>query len=180
LFHNLIKSNDLAATFNGSDKVLLSYKGAVTEDLISNILLFVESKFQQVKTSTRLKRKIISVLVEALQNIFRHGQEQQHVAESEVTVFQKDGDYLVVTGNRVEAKRAIELKERVDALNTMTKEELNASYRHILHTKAKTSPEGSGVGMIDMLRRSGGQIKFSMEKVEDNYYFCSMEIKVGS
>jgi hypothetical protein len=167
-----------AAALTGNDTVLLSYKGAVTEDLISNILLFIESKFKQVKTTARVKRKIISVLVEALQNIFRHGQEHS-IPVSEVTVYQKDGSYLVVTGNRIDTKRALELKQRVDLLNNMSKDELTESYRHILLTKAKSSADGSGVGMIDMLRRSGAQINFTMDKLEGDFYFCSMEIKVG-
>jgi hypothetical protein len=64
-------------------------------------------------------------------------------------------------------------------LNSLSKEELNSSYRNILQHKLKTSPNGSGVGMIDMLRRSGNQIQFSMHKMEDEFYFVSMEIKVA-
>lgn len=171
-------------TVNGDERVVLSYKGAVTEDLISQILHYIEGRFTQFPTTARVRRKIVSVLVEAMQNIFRHGPKMElalaEKAESEVTVYRCDDDYLVVTGNRVESAKAFDLKARIDRINAMSKEELNASYRHILETKAKTSPNGSGVGIIDIARRTGNQIEFSMEKVGDNSYFCSMQIKIGA
>ena len=172
-------TNQMRATFNGNDSVLVSYKGAVTEDLITNLLHYLDLKFLQLKASSRIKRKIISVLVEALENIFWHGHQTEGKPDSEVSVYEENGAFLVVTGNRVEAKKALELKDRIDLLNTLSSEELNANYRHILEHKIKSSPNGSGVGMIDMLRRSGNQIQLSMEKMEDDSYFVTMQIKVA-
>jgi len=174
-----IITKQMRATFNGNDSVLVSYKGAVTEDLITNLLQYLDAKFVQLKASSRIKRKIISVLVEALENIFWHGHQPIGRPDSEVSVYEENGSYLVVTGNRVEARKAHELKDRIELLNTLSAEELNANYRHILEHKIKSSPNGSGVGMIDMLRRSGNQIQLQMEKLDEEFYFVTMQIKVA-
>jgi len=169
----------MQATFNGREDVLLAYKGTVNEDLITNLLAYLDAKFHLLKISARIKRKITSVLVESLQNIFWHGHQVAGEQDSEVTVFEKEGSYLVVTGNRVAPNKARDLRARLELLNGLSREELNQSYRSILQQKLKTSPQGSGVGIIDMLRRSGNQIDFSMDKLEDGYYFVSMQIKVA-
>ncbi len=52
--------------------VLLSYKGSISADLITNVLDIVESKLKEVDTSVTAKKKIYNVLVESLQNLYHH------------------------------------------------------------------------------------------------------------
>ena len=163
---------------------MISYKGAITEDLITTVLQYIESRFKHFPATARVRRKVVSVLVEAMQNIFHHGEkaksQPQEEEDSTVMVYRREADYLILAGNRVESGKAFELKERIDRINSMSRDELNANYRRILETRNKSSASGSGVGMIDIARRTGQQIEFTMEKVEGNYYFCSMQIKIAS
>lgn len=161
---------------------MLRYSGSITSDQISEILERVEDQFGQLKASPQVKKKIMGVLVESIQNVFHHGAKgqspnQQH--DSSVLVAESDGDYIVVTGNRIPTEKAMQLAERLERINSMTREELNKSYRNILLSKLKSSIHGAGVGMIDIARRSGSKILYKLEKIDENFYFFSMEVKIA-
>ncbi len=164
-------------------RVLLRYTGSITSDQISDILERVEGQFGQIKASPQVKKKIMGVLVESIQNVFHHGAKgsspsQEH--DSSVMVAERNGDYIVVTGNRIPTDKALILAERLERINSMTREELNNNYRNILLQKLKSSAFGAGVGMIDIARRSGSKIQFTLEKIDENFHFFSMEVKIAS
>ena len=167
---------------NSPDDVMISYKGTITSELISSILDFVEARFREIKATAVVRRKIISVLVEALQNIFHHEKSDDGPPpepEATVMVCHRGADYILITGNRVRAERAQELADRIRRINAMSRDELNSSYKHILATRQKSSPTGSGVGFIDIARRSGQKIDFGMQKVDEDHYFFTMEVKIA-
>ena len=174
---------------NKTDEVMLSYKGTITSELITSILAFVEARFAEIKATPMVRRKIVSVLVEALQNIFHHDDKavqalpallhQPTQPDATVMVCQRGPDYILITGNRVRAARAQELATRIGRINAMTREELNSNYQHILATRRKSSPTGSGVGFIDIARRSGQKIEYAMQKVDPDHYFFTMQVKIA-
>lgn len=166
---------------DGTNRLVMAYKGQLTEEVISNTLGFIEQKIKQFAAPARIRRKVFSVLVEALQNIFWHGRQygQPLEPEAEVQVYQQGEDYLLVTGNWIEAHKAVDLKRRVELISAMSQDELNDNYRRILATKAKTSPQGSGVGMLDIARRTGNKIELIIDKIEGDYYYCTLNIKIG-
>jgi hypothetical protein len=128
------------------EMLTINFSGGVTSDHISEILTFIDKRFREMKAKASTRRKITSVLVESLQNIFHHGplhgQGPGEHAESKVIIRREDGDFLVITGNHIPADRAQELKVKIEGINSMTREELNLSYRHILFNKLKTSKMG--------------------------------------
>jgi hypothetical protein len=233
---NLMQAQD------GQDYVMVSYRGDITADVISRVLQYIEARFTDKMAPPSVRRKIVSVLVETLQNIFHHapsaekdntgisqigqafangqhnqtdhkvhntrygetnGQEEhrpntttpskiaseselrgtlhpEEVPDSTVMVCRKDKGYLVLTGNRIRTEQALILKERIDRINAMSRDELTSSYRTILSTRQKSSATGSGVGIIDIARRSGHKIEVSLREVDEEYQFFQMQIKIAS
>jgi hypothetical protein len=165
------------------DKVMLSYRGRVNGDLITSLLQFAEAKFSELQTAPVIRKKLINILVETLQNIFHHGRnphDSTHPDDSSLLMITREEDgYLVITGNHVSAAKAQAMKLRLDRINAMSKEELSMNYRHILSTKEKApDTAGAGIGMIDIARRSGKKIEYSMRSIDDDCYFFCMQIKI--
>lgn len=163
-------------------RVMLRYTGSITSDQISDILERVEGQFGQIKASPQVKKKIMGVLIESIQNVFHHGAKGQSPSpahDSSVLVAEQNGDYIVVTGNRIPTEKAMQLADRLERINSMTREELNNNYRNILLQKLKSSAFGAGVGMIDIARRSGSKIQYKLEKIDESFHFFSMEVKIA-
>ncbi len=111
--------------------VLLAYKGSITSDLINDILEAVEKKLEEANAESKLRKKIYNVLVESLQNLFHHIETNHEGIQEEldpkfgVLVIEREGEfYKVTTGNFVNTRRIKFLKEKIDKINSLTKDEL--------------------------------------------------------
>jgi hypothetical protein len=165
--------------------VILAYKGSITSELINDILETVETKLEEANADSRLRKKIYNVLVESLQNLFHHI-EQVHEGINEdldpkfgVLVIVREGEfYKVTTGNFVNAKRIKFLKEKIDKINSLTKDELKDMYKFILNHQKLSAKGGGGLGLVDIARKSGNKLEYEFYNYNDNYYFFSLTISV--
>ena len=165
--------------------VILAYKGSITSELINDILETVETKLEEANADSRLRKKIYNVLVESLQNLFHHI-EQVHEGINEdldpkfgVLVIIREGEfYKVTTGNFVNAKRIKFLKEKIDKINSLTKDELKDMYKFILNHQKLSAKGGGGLGLVDIARKSGNKLEYEFYNYNDNYYFFSLTISV--
>lgn len=165
--------------------VILAYKGSITSELINDILEAVESKFEEANEDSKLRKKIYNVLVESLQNLFHHI-EPHHEGIAEdldpkfgVLVIVRHGDhYRVTTGNFIQAKRIKFLKEKIDKINSLSRDELKDMYKFILNHQRLSAKGGGGLGLVDIARKSGNKLEYQFDQYNDNYYFYSLTISV--
>ncbi len=178
---------DLQEWYNALTKkaVIMAYKGAITSELIEKFLDTVEGKLEEIKETNKLKRKVYSVLVETLQNLYHHidKAKSSEVSLSDtqfaIVVFSRDGEkYKISTGNFVKLDKIKHLKERLDQINYLSKDELKALYRMILDNQEFSQKGGGGLGMIDIARKTGSKLNYTFHKYNENYKFFSLSILV--
>lgn len=165
------------------DNVVLAYKGTVSEELFDSILRLAESKLNKLELKSSLKKKVFNILVEILQNIYHHFGcgEREGAKESIVFLLYKDTvGYRIISGNPMKRQDAQRLKERLDTLNGMTHEELRAVYRDRLSRGKPTDKGGAGLGMMDILRKSGERIGYNFQDIDNDLSFFSLEIKISA
>ena len=61
-------------------------------------------------------------------------------------------------------------------MNALTDEEINALYLEVLVFEGHTKKGGAGLGMLDILRKSGSKLDCVMYKVSQDYSFFSLEV----
>jgi hypothetical protein len=165
--------------------VILAYKGSITSELINDILEAVEKKLEEADADSKLRKKIYNVLVESLQNLFHHIEMSHEGIKEEldpkfgILVVVKEGDfYKVTTGNFVNTKRIKFLKEKIDKINTLTKDELKDMYKFILNHQKLSAKGGGGLGLVDIARKSGNKLEYEFFNYNDDYYFFNLTISV--
>ncbi len=180
-------SFNLAEYYSNLSKgdVVLAYKGSITSDLINDILEGVEKRLEDADEDGKLRKKIYNVLVESLQNLFHHietvheGIEEPLDPKFGVLVVVKDGDlYKVTTGNFINAKRIKFLKEKIDKINSLSKDELKDMYKFILNHQRLSAKGGGGLGLVDIARKSGNKLEYDFYQYNDDYYFFNLTISV--
>jgi hypothetical protein len=180
-------SFDLKEYYSNLSKgdVLLAYKGSITSELINDILEAVEKKLEEVNTDGRLRKKIYNVLVESLQNLFHHIETVHEGIGIEldpkfgILFIEREGEfYKVTTGNFVNAKRIKFLKEKIDKINSLTKDELKDMYKFILNHQKLSAKGGGGLGLVDIARKSGNKLEYEFYTYNDNYSFFSLTIRI--
>ena len=166
-------------------EVLLAYKGSITAELITNVLGVVESKLDHVIDKSVTKKKIYNILVESLQNLYHHVDDlPDEVNESMdihfgIFVISKGKDsYDIRTGNFIKTDKISKLKERLDKIKSLSKDELKELYKFVLNNQKFSDKGGGGLGLIDIARRTDGKVEYEFDDYDDNYAFFSLNITI--
>ena len=164
--------------------IMLSFKGAITSELLSSILTIMESKMDTMDEQPKIKKKVFNVLVECLQNLYHHIDEAPDAEfgiDSKSAIFmigKMDDHYSIITGNFIHTEFIDKLKGRLDAINGMSKEELKAHYKEVLNNGQMSDKGGGGLGMIDIARKSGQKLDYNFMRINDKSSFFSLNVKV--
>ena len=165
--------------------VLLSFKGMITSELLTTILQIMESKMDHIDENPKVKKKVFNILVECLQNLYHHIDQDDFVhipaeERSALLMIAKIGDaYQITTGNYMKAGDVSGLKEKLDLVNGMDKEELKTYYKQVLSEGSMSSKGTAGLGMIDIARKSGEKLDYEFLSINDKTSFFSLTVKIA-
>ncbi|MCF6242298.1 MAG: SiaB family protein kinase [Bacteroidales bacterium] len=157
------------------------YRGAFTQNLTRKILSLAESNLQRFVDKSSLQNRIYFIMVEGLQNVTRH-QEPTNDSKSEhagIFAIQKvENRYIITTGNTIVNTKVDSLKQRLEKVNNLDREELKKLHREILSTGELSDKGGAGLGLIEMARRSGNRLTFDFEYIDLywSYFYLQTEI----
>ncbi len=176
--------NEYYSKLDGGE-VLMSFKGNISSELISNVLEVVESKMDEYNENSKIRKKVYNVLVESLQNLYHHIEvlpdEMNDVYESKfgiLVVSRVKDRYKISTGNFITQDKVDVLRNKIDKINSMGKEELKDMYKFILNHQRLSEKGGGGLGLVDIARKTGNQIDYTFEKFDDSYYFFNLDVYI--
>jgi hypothetical protein len=168
-------------------KIMLSFKGEITSDLLTSILHIMESKLDNIGEDPKLKKKVYNVLVECLQNLYHHndGTGNQNLVKSDnqnsalFLIGRSDNStYKIITGNYILKENVTDFESKLERINSMNKDELKEYYINTLSNESFSDKGGGGLGMIDIARKSGQKFEYNFTPINNIYSFFSLIIKV--
>lgn len=168
-----------------SNKVVLSFKGDVTSQLMTSILQIIEQRMDDMNEAPRLRKKVYNVLVECLQNLYHHideiPSETAKTGTDRSAIFMislnKNG-YSITTGNYILASRKKDFEHKLERINSMDREELKDLYKEVLNSDERSDKGGGGLGMIDIARKTGNKLNYDFAPLNNEYAFFSLNINV--
>lgn len=174
------------------NKIMLSFKGDVTSELLTSILQIMEAKLENLQEEAKVKKKVYNVLVECLQNLYHHMDEMSantdivaddidpKVTRSAIFMIGKQGEhYTIITGNYIFNKNVAGFKAKLDKINLMDKEQLKEFYKEVLAEGGFSEKGGGGLGMIDIARKSGHKLDYLFDPIDDTYSFFNLTIRIN-
>ena len=157
----------------------------MTEDLLSSVFQMLEQKKEDDAIEARRIKKLNNILVECLQNIYHHGEDftgQEGGENNNSVVFllckNSSNNYRIITGNHMPTAGVASLKEKIDKVNGMNAEELKTYYREVLSSNELSEKGGAGLGIIDLVRKSGNKIEYRFDTVNEQFSFFSMIVNM--
>lgn len=167
-------------------RILLSFKGSLSPDLITALLGLVERKMEHIELDHRSRKRVFNVVMECLQNLYHHN--QQPLEPSGTTTgndphgvvmiaLQPDG-YSILTGNFMAGTDVERVKDHLDLINSMAPEELRSFYKSTLANGKFSERGGGGLGMIDIARKSGGKLEYGFVPYDKDSAFFSLNVNV--
>lgn len=159
-------------------RILLSYRGAMSQDIVIALLNLAEKKLNQTVEEFTVRNRVFSVMVECLQNITRHSEKNEFAGSNIFMLGLGESGFVIYSGNviRVEKKEALDSK--LSKLNRMSDNDLKEFYKFLMRNESVTEGESFGLGLIQIARKTGRPLYFNFEPVDNNHSFFTLKTSI--
>ena len=166
-----------------SEDLIFTYQGIVNKDIVSDILTLAENALKVEQIENKLRKKLFRVLLEGIQNLYKH-QTHHPMSEDELqevtTVLLRDTDgYQLILGNYINCTERNALKERIDIINSHDIKELRKKYIEKLSDNERTKEGGSGLGLMDMARKTSEPLSYEFTDVNSDVCYFKLIVKIN-
>jgi hypothetical protein len=163
--------------------LIFVYRGVVNNEIVKEMLHLTESALEAETIKNSVKRKIFRVLTEAIQNSYKH-QCELVLSDDKMKIitmaFAKRTSYFeLILGNYIIKEKAASLKVKMDRINGQNEKELKLSYRETLNNNSRTKAGGSGLGLMDIARKTGEPLNYNFTKVNDDVSYFTLNVKIN-
>ena len=161
------------------DDLLLSYKGDFDQRLVTPMWSYIEEKLDIEAHNLFLKSRLLSVIVECLQNICHHGEkiDNSKTTQGIFMIGKTQNEFITATGNFILNHYVESLKKLLDNINDMGKEGVKKRFKEVLK-ESKSSDHGGGLGFLDIARKSERKFEYHFHPVDKKYSFFSFQVKI--
>ena len=163
------------------NNVYLIWSGHLSPEIGKEVISFTETKLSEEDVDSGLRRKVFSILVEALDNVAKHspGIEAEEKYGMPVAMIRLEGRiYTVTTGNLILNDKVASLSEKIDLINKCDKTELMRLFKQALISPTLDSESTGNLGLIEMARKSGRKLIYHFDRVNDQYSYYMLTLKV--
>ncbi|WP_299457890.1 SiaB family protein kinase [uncultured Microscilla sp.] len=160
-----------------SESILFSYRGEITQELMVYFLRIVDKKLIGSKESPLIRRRILNIMIESLQNAVKHARDWYNESEIEpeneaiFLLSRRDDKYLLINGNAVKNDVKPFIERKIENINSLSSDKQRKLFRNIIKYGVYGSKGGAGLGFVDMARKSGDLINFDFEEIDEKYSY---------
>ncbi len=160
--------------------LIFTISGIFVQDKIVYMLSLLEKR---IKGRASNKNKIFNIIVELLQNVVNHADDYEinkKLGHYGIFYIAEKDDYLIVTtGNYIKNEKIDTVRKNLEYINTLSVRELTEKHRDILRVFKNGTPKiNAGLGLINLRMKTREKINYSFVKVDDDYSFISIEIRL--
>ncbi|MCX2863193.1 SiaB family protein kinase [Paucibacter sp. PLA-PC-4] len=156
-------------------RVIFYYVGYFSQNIIAAMAEAVKLQLEISGVDGPTRRKLFSSFIEMAQNIIHYSadaltpgsQTDRELRHGSVCISERDGRYLLLCANPVEAGVAEGLREKLERLRSMTLDEIKKAYREGLRAETPEGSKGAGMGFLTMARDASEPLAFSIEPMDD-------------
>jgi hypothetical protein len=162
------------------ENIILCFQGDFNQDLVNAILVLTERGPDIQGSSTVVRARVFSILVECMQNIRKYGAPTDSSADLKpgiVIVCCKDGNYVLKTGNFIADHEVESLKQKLDKVKSLNKEDLKVLHKKVLAETKLSEKSGAGLGLISIGRKCDGFI-YQFKPGGGGTIFYTLEIDI--
>ena len=160
-----------------NSEIILAHQGLMSFEVIGTLLGRLKEETEARGIGIAQYKKILSVMIEALENIFKYNEFFEH----ETALFphyyphfkiEKKNDYfLLTTANPILNKDIEKLRNHMDKINSLDREGLRQMFRDTLTNGKFSAKGGAGLGFIEMVKISESKIDYRFDPINNNYSY---------
>ncbi|MDO8608379.1 MAG: SiaB family protein kinase [Phaeospirillum sp.] len=164
--------------------IIFSFSGYMSEGILYSLGAALRQKMALEDTNVGTVKKVFSVFVEQAQNIIRYSADKvgdrtsSELSSGMVTIGTEGGRFFIVCANVVLAVDEPKLRERLECLQKMDKDEIKAYYKEQLREAPEEQSRGATIGLIEIARRASEPIEFDFDRISDETFFFCMKVSI--
>lgn len=175
------KFEKLVFSCKGSDewRVLYNYFGAINEFSIEHITEATENCLSTADFSKNTRKKAFAILIEGLQNIYRHGlKNEENDAIGAFTLLSSNSCVQLHFFNIIQNESIKVMNDYCQYLCTMPLEDVKALYMKTLSTVDMTEKGGASLGCMLIKLKSGGNSNYVFETMDKDMSSFHLTVSV--
>lgn len=159
--------------------VKLKYDGEITFDKIEFLLTLFNQKMPDTKSPV-CKTRLFSIMVECLENAYRHNyccpDENPQI---KVELIQDNDNYTLSIGNQIGNSELLLFTKRIDYLNTLSFTEIKKLYSETIREAHISEKGGAGIGLLKILRSTNQPLKYEVTEIDTKRSFITLIINIA-
>jgi len=163
------------------NNIYLLWSGHLTPEVGKEVLSFTEAQLNENEIESNQRRRVFSILVEIIENVAKYspGPEAEEKYGMPVAMIRlRDKTYHLTTGNLIPNDQVPGLKEKLDTVNKYDRAGLKELYRKSLSEQSSSGDSTGNMGLIDMARKSGSRLIYDFEKINKEFSYYTLTVKV--
>ncbi len=171
---------DLKETFN-SEGILICFAGPFSHSIIEELGNAVKRYLEAEQMTKDTMMDVFSTFIEQTQNVRNYARQKTEEGNQDcdfnsgIVVIGKSGtNYEVSSGNIVDRSEIQGALKKLDVLKDLDKQELKSIYKEQLR-KIQPAGTSSGLGLIDMSRKTSQPLGYTLRDIDDRYCFFSLK-----
>jgi hypothetical protein len=167
------------------NKSILSYQGPLSFSTIDWLLSEFKLAAQDHELSFKTYKKMISVMIEALENISKYSDQIQCNGEHttgfcpSLKISRNDSEIEMETRNPVKKRDVSTLRNRIDEVNSYDSEALRELYKSTISDGKFSSQGGAGLGLIEMAKTTGNKLEYNFENLTKEYSLYTFRVSMN-
>lgn len=158
--------------------LVFEHSGLVTGDHVPALMAQAEDHSRSRADPMPLRKRMLQVLVEAVDNLNRHGLGLLGEATFALLVHDRHG-YRLATGNAVPCATAMVLSKRVEILNLMAREDIKEQYMKLLTHSGHSANGGAGLGLFTLARKGNLPMVASFDPMGPFTSYFTLELRIS-
>jgi hypothetical protein len=126
-------------------------------------------------------KRIFNIVIETLQNICIHGEKDLIGNQLSYFIIGKDNNtFTIFSSNLVRTNTAADLNERLSKLKALNDANLKQLYMDVLSNGELSNKGGAGLGFITIALKSGNNIDFTFDKLNETFTLFTLQSQVSA
>ncbi len=162
---------------------MFAFSGPVSQRVIEGIGETLKQKMELEDAGMTTVQRVFSVFVEQMQNVVNYSAHQLTPPDNvdgelrvgTLIVGSEAGHFYVLCGNLIQREKMDAIREQLEQLHSLNREELKALYRERRKAADLPGRKGAGLGFIDMARKASRPMEHAFSDVDDTHVFFSIK-----
>jgi len=164
------------------NSISLAFQGIISQDILSLIGLSLKRR----PDSEIVAKRLFGIVVELAQNIYHYSaskafseKDKRDIGVGIITIGEAKNYYVVNSGNLIETESTGKVIARCAHVNSLGDEDLKQFQKEQRRMPHQGGGTGANIGLIEMVRRSGNPIIYSVDPVSAGYSFLTLSIRIN-